>query len=109
MTKEMLKTLVNIVIDSDTKDKDAILAELDKELNRGAEAKAIKAKVYADNWDAVREILATATDGATVAEIFDSLAEGTLTKGQLSYALNHQWSDFVVKTAGKVNTYALKA
>lgn len=111
MTKEMLKTLVNIVIDSDTEDKDKILVELDKELHRGDAMKAAKAQVYADNWDAVREVLATATEGATVAEIFDSLdgkVGSDFTKGKLTYALSHQWADHVVKTTGKVNTYTLK-
>ncbi len=108
MTKEMLKALVNIVIDSDTEDKDKILAELDKEINRGSEAKTAKAQAYETAWNAVREVLAVANSGVTVAEIFDSLRDCDLTKGQISYGLTHQWADRVVKTTGKVNTYTLK-
>lgn len=109
MTKEMLKTLVNIVIDSDTEDKDKILVELDKELHRGDAVKAEKAQVYDAAWEAIYPILAVATYGATVAEIFDSLQDCNFTKGQISYGLTHQWADKVVKTTGKVNTYTLKA
>jgi len=109
MTKATLSALVSIVVDSDVEDKDAILTELNKELHRGDAVKAEKAQTYDSAWESVREILATASNGATVAEIFDSLGEGVLTKGQLTYALGHQWADLVVKTTGKVNTYALKA
>lgn len=109
MTKEMLKTLVNIVIDSDTEDKDKILVELDKELHRGDAVKATKAQVYETAWEIVRESLAMC-DHATVAEISDSVGDCGLTKGQLVYALNHQWADRVTKGLGKdkVSTYALK-
>jgi predicted AAA+ superfamily ATPase len=112
MKNATLSTIASVLTTIDFENKDAILAEINKELHRGDAVKAEKAKVYADNWDAVREVLETATEGATVSEIFDSL-EGKVgsdfTKGKLTYALGHQWADFVVKTTGKVNTYALKA
>lgn len=112
MTKGTLSALISLVADSNVKHKDVILAELNKELTRGDAVKAARAKIYADNWDAVRGVLETATKGATVSEIFKSL-EGKVslefTKGKLAYALCNQWADRVVKTEGKVNTYALKA
>lgn len=109
MTKATLSALVSIVVDSDVEDKDAILAELNKELTRGDAVKAEKAQAYDKAWPIVRETLAMCENGATVAEIAESIDDGVLTKGQLTYAFGHQWADRVVKTAGKVNTYALKA
>ena len=112
MKNATLSTIASVLTTINFEGKDAILAEVNAELHRGDAAKAAKAKVYADNWDAVRDVLAVAPQGATVAEIFDSL-EGKVgsdfTKGKLTYALGHQWADRVVKTEGKVNTYALKA
>jgi len=112
MKNTTLSTIASVLSTIDFEDKDTILAEVNAELHRGDAAKAAKAKVYADNWDAVRGVLETATEGATVAEIFESL-EGKVgsdfTKGKLTYALGHQWADRVVKTEGKVNTYTLKA
>ena len=32
-----------------------------------------------------------------------------MTKGKVQYAVTRLWSDEIVKTEGKVNTYALKA
>ena len=111
MKNATLSTIASVLTTIDFEGKDAILAEVNAELHRGDAAKAAKAQVYADNWDAVREVLATATEGATVAEIFDSLdgkVGSDFTKGKLTYALSHQWADLVVKTTGKVNTYTLK-
>jgi hypothetical protein len=109
MKNVTLSTIASVLSTIDFEGKDAILAEVNKELHRGDAVKAEKAQAYDNAWESVREILATASNGATVAEIFDSLGEGVLTKGQLTYALGHQWADLVVKTTGKVNTYALKA
>ena len=112
MKISVLSTIASILSDLDFENKDAIMEAINADLHRNDAVKAAKAKVYADNWDAVRDVLAIAPQGATVAEIFDSL-EGKVgsdfTKGKLTYALGHQWADRVVKTEGKVNTYALKA
>ena len=109
MTKNTLKALVSIVTDTDTEDKDAILAELNKELNRGADKAQAKATEYDQAWDIVRGVLAMTATPLTVAEITEEatdLPEG-FGKGRVLYGLNHQWADQVVKIEGKPNTYRL--
>ena len=83
-----------------------ILAELDKEINKGAEAKAKNAEAY----DAIHDIVmgALTSAPATVAEIWeaieDEVPEG-ITKGKVQYALTHLWGDEIVKVEGKPNGY----
>lgn len=83
-----------------------ILAELDKEINKGAEQKAKNAEAYEGIHDLVIGVL---TDKpATVAEIWeaieDEVPEG-ITKGKVQYALTHLWGDEIVKVEGKPNGY----
>jgi hypothetical protein len=83
-----------------------ILSELDKEINKGAEAKAKNAETY----DALHDIVIGALSAVpvTCAELFDSiqseLPEG-VSKGKVQYALTHLWQDEIVKIEGKPNTY----
>ena len=83
-----------------------ILSELDKEINKGAEAKAKNAEAY----DALHDIVIGALSAVpvTCAELFDSiqseLPEG-ISKGKVQYALTHLWQDEIVKIEGKPNTY----
>lgn len=83
-----------------------VLAELDKEINKGAEAKAKNAEAY----DAIHDIVigALTSAPATVAEIWeaieDEVPEG-VTKGKVQYALTHLWGDEIVKVEGKPNGY----
>ena len=83
-----------------------ILAELDKEINKGAEQKAKNAEAYNALHDIVIGALTSAP--ATVAEIWeaieDEVPEGT-TKGKVQYALTHLWQDEIVKVEGKPNGY----
>ena len=83
-----------------------ILAELDKEINKGAEAKAKNAEAYEAIHDIVMGALTSAP--ATVAEIWeaieDEVPEG-ITKGKVQYALTHLWGDEIVKVEGKPNGY----
>ena len=86
-------------------DKD-ILDELDREINKGAEAKAKNAEAY----DAIHDIVLNALcdKPATVAEIWEAIEgevpEG-ITKGKVQYALTHLWGDEIVKVEGKPNGY----
>ena len=85
-----------------------ILAEFEKEINRGAEAKQAKDALYAK----AKPIVLGAMDApATIGEIFDAvekdLPEG-FTKGMLQYAITRLWKDDVEKTEGKTNTYSRK-
>lgn len=84
----------------------SILDELDKEIARGADAKAKNMEVYDSFHDILMENLSDVP--ATCGEIFDAidgqLPEG-VTKGKVQYALTHLWQDEIVKIEGKPNTY----
>ena len=86
-----------------------ILAEFEKELNRGAEAKRAKEALYASAKDVVLPVMNVP---ATITEIYDAVASDLpngFTKGMLQYAVTRLWKDEVEKTEGKVNTYSRKA
>ena len=91
---------------AEAKAKNAEAYELDKEINKGAEAKAKNAEAY----ESFHELLINALSDApaTCGEIFESiedeLPEG-ITKGKVQYALTHLWQDEIVKIEGKPNTY----
>ena len=98
---------------------ETILTELNAEIERAekanarkADAKAAKMNEYAAAHDVVIGTLADAVAPVTVAELFEAceneLPDG-FTKNKISYALRTYWADEVVKTEGKVNTYAVKA
>ena len=108
-----LRTLSTLTTD------EAILSEINAEIERlskaearNAERKAEKNAMYAEAHEVVMGVLADATGSVTAAEIFEecenALPEG-FSKSNLSYALRALWSDEVVKTEGRVNTYAIKA
>ena len=83
-----------------------ILSELEKEINRGADAKAKNAEAYESIHDLV--IGSLSYTPVTCADIFDNiesdLPEG-MTKGKVQYALTHLWQDEIVKVEGKPNGY----
>lgn len=86
-----------------------ILAEFEKELNRGAEAKQAKEALYASAKDVVLPVMDAP---ATITEIYDAVASELpdgFTKGMLQYAVTRLWKDEIEKTEGKVNTYSRKA
>ena len=110
MTISTLRTLATLTTDK------VILSELNKEIEkaekaeqRKAEQKVVKANEYAEAHDAVMGVIADATGAITVSEIYESckdeLPEG-FSKNKIAYALRTYWADEVVKTEGKVNTYA---
>jgi len=83
-----------------------ILAELEKEINKGTEAKAKNAEAY----EAIHDIvIGTLSDvPVTCAELFDSIEielPAGMTKSKVQYALTHLWQDEIVKISGKPNTY----
>ena len=83
-----------------------ILAEVEKEINKGAEAKAKNAEAY----EAIHDIVVSTLSSVpvTVAELWESIQsevpEG-MTKSKVQYALTHLWQDEIVKIEGKPNTY----
>ena len=83
-----------------------VLAEIDKEINKGAEVKAKNAEAY----DAIHDIVigALTSAPATVAEIWEAIEDEVpagITKGKVQYALTHLWGDEIVKVEGKPNGY----
>jgi len=83
-----------------------VLAEIDKEINKGAEVKAKNAEAY----DAIHDIVigALTSAPATVAEIWEAIEDEVpagVTKGKVQYALTHLWQDEIVKVEGKPNGY----
>lgn len=88
-------------------DKD-ILAELYKEIHRGDDEKAQRAKTYDLIKSRVFEILGLASEPMTVSEIFEKCKPCGYTSGQIQYGLTHYWTDEIEITRGKVNTYSLK-
>ena len=86
-----------------------ILAEIEKELNKGAEAKAKNAEGYEILHDIVMEALSATAASVTIAELWASIeAEATakgFTKGKVQHGLTKLWGDEIVKIEGKPNTY----
>ena len=111
MKKATYTTIVSVLSDIDFENKAEIMAELNKEINRGADAKAAKAAEYEAVKDTVSDVLRSTTTPLTAAEIFEGcesdLPEG-FTRNKVSYALLNYWTDDVVKIEGKVNTYRIK-
>ena len=105
MKKLSLVAIKNALVGFGFEDAD-ILAELDKEINRGAEQKAKNAEAYEGIHDLVVGTLTSVP--VTFAELFeaieDELPEG-MTKGKVQYAVTHLWGDEIVKIEGKPNTY----
>lgn len=93
-------------------DNTEVMEDLMKEINRGAEAKARKANEYEQAKAIVLGTIQMAGKPVTVAEIFESceneLPDG-FTKNKVGYGLTHYWTDEVIKTEGKVNSYSLRA
>lgn len=110
MTKNTMNAIYTALTNIDFENKAEVMAEIEKELNRGAAEKAEKAAEYEAAWDAVAEGLKVVGTPVSVADLFAEI-EGNLpegfTKNRLSYGLTHYWADRVVKTVGKVNLYTI--
>lgn len=83
------------------------IAELDAELNRGAEEKAARAAAYEQIHNPIVDNLSDTP--VTCADLFAEIeAEVTavgMSKYNVQYALNNLWQDEIVKVPGKPNTY----
>lgn len=110
MKNSTYNTIKNVLATIDFEGKDAVMEELDKELNRGAEEKAIKNAEYETAWLVIREVLESTTTPLTATEIFERCKENlpdNFSRGRVQYGLNNTWKDVVVKIEGKPNTYRL--
>jgi hypothetical protein len=87
---------------------DVIKAEIEAELNKGAEEKARNNDLYEAAKAVVMDELAVATEAVTIGELYDAVADKLpegFTKGKLQYAVTRLWKAEIVRIEGKVNTY----
>ena len=111
MKKATLQTLVSYIDTNAIAELADVRDELVAELNKGAEKAQANRDLYAQAHDVVIEAMSHLTAPATIAELYDEVADALpegMTKGKLQYAVTRMWVDEIVKTEGKVNTYALK-
>lgn len=107
MKKATMTAILSMIATIDTPEAEAVRAELNAELNRGAEKADANRKLY----DSAREIVLDVipkTTPVTVAEIFEAVEDklpSGFTKAKVQYALGHYWDKDVVKHEGKVNSY----
>lgn len=111
MKKSTLMSLVSYLNGETVTNLDEIKSELEAELNRNAEKAAANRELY-DAAEAVTLAgLKRAGTNITVGELYDEIADELpdgFTRGKLNYALTRMWSDKVLVTSGKPNTYSLK-
>ena len=86
--------------------------ELVTELSKGAEKAQANRDLYASAHDVVINALDSANAPVTMSELWTAVEKNVpdgMTKGKMQYAVTRLWTDEIVKTEGKVNTYSLKA
>ena len=105
MRKNTIETLVAYLNGETIDNLDEIKDELVSELNRGKEKANANRALYAEIWDAVRQVLADSDVALTAQDLAD---ETGYARGKIVYGLTNYWADQVEKTSGKVNTYSLK-
>lgn len=107
MKKATLETIRTTLVDLGIDSTDPMIAELDAELNKGAEEKAARAAAYAGIHDIVVDNLTDIPVSLTDLwpEIESEVTAKSMTRHNVQYALNNLWQDEIVKIAGKPNTY----
>ena len=111
MKKSTMMSLVSYLNGATVDNLDEIKAELEAELNRGAE----KAQKNRELYDSVKAIvfegLRLIGVPVTIADLYEEI-NGNLPEGfgksKVQYAVTRLWADEIVKTEGKVNTYSLR-
>ena len=106
MKKATMNTILTLIATIDTPEADEVRAELNAELNKGAEQKAQNAAVYEAVKPIVMEELGDAT--CTVGELWEAVADkmpAGFTKGKLQYAMTRLWVNDLVRVEGKINAY----
>ena len=90
----------------------AVRDEIQAELNRNAEKAAANRELYESAKSVVFEGFRVAGTPVTIAELYeeikDKLPQG-FSKSKVQYAVTRLWSDEIIKTEGKTNTYTVKA
>ena len=111
MKKNTMIALVSYLNGNTVDNIEEIKAELEAELNRGAEKAQKNRELYESVKPIVMEGFKDAGVPITIAELYESI-EGNLPDGfgksKVQYAVTRLWIDELVKTEGKVNAYSLK-
>ena len=110
MKKATLETIRTALLDAGYESTDPVMAELDAEINKGAEEKAARAAAYAGIHDIVVDNLTETPVSLNDLwpEIEGEITAKGMTKHNVQYALNNLWQDEIVKIVGKPNTYRRK-
>ena len=110
MKKSTYEAIYTALSSVEFESKEAIMAELYKEIHKGEEAKAAKVAQYEMAKSIVLEGLRVAGVPVTVAELYEEikgeLPEG-FTKAQVQYGITHYWTAEIVKHEGKTMSYSL--
>ena len=111
MKKNTMIALVSYLNGNTVDNIEEIKAELEAELNRGAEKAQKNRELYESVKPIVMEGFKDAGVPITIAELYESI-EGNLPDGfgksKVQYAVTRLWIDELVKTEGKVNAYSLR-
>ena len=111
MKKVSLRAIVDYIEQNDVTELSEIKDEIVAELAKDAEKAQANRDLYAQAKEIVMNALRLATVPVTIGELYDSIATKLpdgMTKGKVQYAVTRLWSDEIVKTEGKVNTYSLR-
>ena len=110
MKKSTLTSIVAL-LNGETVDIEALKAEVEAELNKGAEKAQANRDLYASAHDVVIEALRSASAPVTIGELYEAIADDLpdgMTKGKVQYAVTRLWVDEIAKVEGKVNAYTLR-
>ena len=111
MKKISMQTLVNYLNEKNDDYMMDIKAELEAELNRGAEKAQKNRELYESVKPIVMEGFKVAGVPITVAELYESIKDELpdgFGKSKVQYAVTRLWIDELNKVEGKVNAYSLK-
>ena len=114
MKKSTMQTLVAFLATQNGLPSDVADAadEIKAELNRNAEKAAANRELYESAKSVVFEGFRRIGIPTTIAELYEEI-KGELPQGfsksKVQYAVTRLWSDEIVKTEGKTNTYTVKA
>ena len=107
MTKTIMNSILSTIATIDTPEAEEIRVAIQNELNKGEAKAQANRDLYAQAHDV--GIGALTETPVTIGELYEevkgSLPEG-FSKGKVQYAVTRLWSDEIVKTEGKVNTYS---
>ena len=111
MKKVSLRAIVDYIEQNDVTELSEIKDEIVAELAKDAEKAQANRDLYAQAKEVVMNALRLASVPVTIGELYDGIATELpdgMTKGKVQYAVTRRWSDEIVKTEGKVNTYSLR-